>query len=223
MKPTTAPLFDPIAESVAPLWRVADIDPNWPEHGGGKVKRGADRHYQLANVRRIREAILGSGFWRPYPDAHLFMWVTDNYLPDGLWLMTELGFRYVRTFAWFKVIGDERPLDFDTGLAVDVAPDDLDLRMGIGQYARGAHELMLFGVRGDGFAPEVFTGDRSIPSAIIAPHPKDERGQRIHSRKPTAHYELIEARSHGPRMEFFARIARPGWLPPWGDQAPEAS
>lgn len=28
-------------------------DPPWPEHGGGKSKRGADRHYPLMSVRKI--------------------------------------------------------------------------------------------------------------------------------------------------------------------------
>lgn len=82
--------------------------------------------------------------------------------------------------------------------------------------------MMLFGVRGSGMSPEVITDRRDIPSVFFAPVPKNEKGARIHSRKPDASYELIEARTHGPRLELFARRGRPGWTS-WGLEAPEAA
>ena len=57
------------------------------------------------------------------------------------------------------------------------------------------------------------------PSVIAAEAPRDEKGQRIHSRKPEAAYQLIERRTTGRRLEMFARVARPGW-DAWGNQAP---
>lgn len=34
-------------------YKTIYADPPWPEHGGGKIKRGADRHYQLMSVKDI--------------------------------------------------------------------------------------------------------------------------------------------------------------------------
>jgi N6-adenosine-specific RNA methylase IME4 len=116
------------------------IDPPWPERGGGKIKRGADRHYSLLNVRDMPSVIIGSGVWRPAPNAHLYMWVSNNYLPDGLWLGGALGFRYVTNVVWPKP------------------------RAGLGQYFRGKHELLLFFVRGSGVA--VRTETKSLTSVL---------------------------------------------------------
>jgi N6-adenosine-specific RNA methylase IME4 len=173
----------------APLWRTAQIDPPWLERGGHN--RGADAHYPLMPVDAIARTLLDSGEWLPHPDAHLFCWFTDNFLEDALWLVRELGFRYVRTFVWVKTKGPAR-----------------ELRMSLGQYGRGAHESMLFCVRGSGFS--VRTERRDIPSVFFAPPPQ-RAGKRVHSRKPDAAYELIEARSRGPYHEFFATRSRPGW------------
>lgn len=103
-------------------------------------------------------------------------------------------------------------------------PGDPEARLSIGQYARGAHEGMLFCVRGKGQDHSVYNAARrDVPSIFFAPVPVDERGRRIHSRKPEAAFEVIEARSLGPRIEFFARIQRPGWLPAWGNEITEES
>lgn len=194
------------------------MDPPWAERGGGKIKRGADRHYDLAgklgDIKPILRAIRDSGSFTPAANAHLWMWYTDNFLEDALQLGRELGFTFKRTYQWFKT---------DEDWTADMTPSEMDdsLRMGIGQYARGCHEGMFLFVRGQGQDPSVWTGNRSVRSAFHAPHPRDEHGKIIHSRKPPKSYEVIESVSKGPRVEFFARIARPGWSV-WGNQAPEA-
>lgn len=192
------------------------IDPPWAEHGGGG--RGAQNHYGLLNPFQIREAIWDSPF-HPANNAHLWLWVTDNFLLSGLWLMDQLGFTYKRTIQWVKVKGTPISLDFDTGLAVIPRNEGmLEPEYGIGQYARGAHETLLLGVRGKGMDPSVFNVDRrNIPSVILTPVPRDENNRRIHSKKPPASYELIEGRSRGPYLELFAREHRPGW-DAWGHQ-----
>src|SRR6185436_14618963 len=82
----------------APRFRCIQIDSPWPEHGGGKVQRGADRHYQLLDkpgcktCPEILRVVRSSPLWRPYPDGtHVWSWVTDNYLEAGLWLLAQLG------------------------------------------------------------------------------------------------------------------------------------
>jgi len=163
-------------------------DPPWLERGGGQCKRGADRHYPLLATIDIPRVIMASGFWSPANDAHLYLWATNNFLPDGLWVMSQLGFRYVTNVCWVKD------------------------RAGLGQYFRGKHELLLFGVRGRGFGAK--TDARDIDSVL-----DDEscygapRGE--HSAKPHLFHELVERRSRGPYLELFARSQRDGWTS-WG-------
>lgn len=182
------------------------LDPPWPERGGGKIKRGADRHYGLVKVELMPALVRSSPLWDPADHAHVWCWVTSNYLRAGLWLLEELGVRYVRDYVWVKTAEPEEP-------------DGLE--MGIGQYARGSHELLLFGVRGRGQDESVWTGNRSVRSVIYAPVPRGADGKRIHSRKPDASYELIEKVSKGPRAELFARRAFNETWHCWGNEAPE--
>jgi N6-adenosine-specific RNA methylase IME4 len=197
-----------------PRFRTTMMDPPWPERGGGQIKRGADRHYRLLDkpgcktVPQILRVVRECPLWRPFPDAsHLWMWVTDNYLEAGLWLIGQLGFEYKRTFNWVKTSGAD---------ALENVEDE-DLRSGIGQYGRGEHELILFATCGAGMSPLVYQPNRSVGSVIVAPHEIDASGKRIHSRKPLASYERIEARSKGPYAEIFARRNRPGWES-WGNE-----
>jgi len=107
-----------------PAFACIVADPPWNERGGGKIVRGAQAKYPLMKTPQIIECMLTAPVWRVAENAHLWLWVTNNYLPDGLHVMKALGFRYVTNMAWYK----DRP--------------------GLGQYLRGKHELCLFGVRG---------------------------------------------------------------------------
>ena len=119
------------------------IDPPWKETGGGKIKRGADRHYKLLPHTQMPQVILNSGVFNPANDCHLYMWATANHLPHAMWLIKELGFDYKTNVVWVK----EGPI-------------------GLGQYFRMRHEHLLLATRGKGFA--VRTDDRTIPSIISA-------------------------------------------------------
>lgn len=173
------------------IYSTVLLDPPWMERGGGKIKRGADKHYPLLHTRDMPEVVFGSGVWFPHPNAHCYMWVTNNFMPDGLWLMDVLGFRYVTNVVWVKP------------------------KIGLGQYFRGQHELLLFGVKKGAPKTTVFrSGWKDIPSVLSAPLGK-------HSAKPEASYELIERRTLCPaplrRLEMFARSERPGW-DSWGNE-----
>lgn len=174
------------------MFQTVSLDPPWPEHGGGKCKRGADRHYSLVPVKQMYAVISMADQWpRVSASAHMYMWVTNNYLPDGIGLMRDLGFRYVTNIAWIKD------------------------RSGLGQYFRGQHELILFGVRGDGIG--IRTDRRDLTSVLDeSGYVEAPRGK--HSAKPTCFHDLIEARSPGPYLEMFARSQRPGWTA-WGNEA----
>jgi len=173
------------------------IDPPWPERGGGKCKRGADRRYKVMGKRRILDAIRESDVWAPAVNCHLYLCVTNNRIPDGLWLIEQLGFRYVTCITW------EKP------------------RMGLGQYFRGKTEQIFFAVRGDGMSLRMGGNPgKDRTTSLPAPHPKGKDGRIIHSAKPEELYSLIERSSPPNRLDMFARKRRPGWAV-WGDQIEE--
>lgn len=167
-------------------FRCILADPPWEERGGGK--RGADCHYPLLSTPDVIRVMSTAPVWRPAASCHLWLWVTDNFLRDGLLVLDALGFSYRRTLAWTKVSDGGR------------------LQVGLGQYLRGSHELCLLGVRG---RPMVPRPGRRRPSAVLAPRTR-------HSAKPEEAYQTIESVSPGPRAEIFARGRRPGWTT-WGN------
>ncbi len=127
--------------------------------------------------------------------AHLYLWVPNALLPDGLRVMAAWGFDYKTNIVWEKVRKDGGP----------------DGR-GVGFYFRNVTELLLFGTRGRNnrtLAP----GRRQVN--FIATR------KREHSRKPDEQYALIEACSPGPYLELFARGRRANWIG-WGNQATDS-
>lgn len=191
-------MFDAVVKAPPRAGEYACIyaDPPWLERGGGQIQRGADRHYSLMKTRDI--CALPVSRWAA-PDAHAYIWITNNFLEDGLDVMKAWGFRYVTLVSWFKD------------------------RMGIGQYYRGRTEHCMFGVRGSlpyRFRPD---GKRAQgETGFEAPDLSDfaaERGQ--HSVKPEAMRRQIEIVSAGPYLELFARRPAPGW-DVWGNEVAAA-
>ncbi len=125
------------------------------------------------------------------PNAHLYLWVPNALLPDGLEVMKAWGFRYVTNIVWAK-------------RRKDGGPDG----RGVGFYFRNVTELLLFGVRG---SMRTLAPGRTQVNMI-------ETRKREHSRKPDEQYDLIESCSPGAYLELFARHARPGWSV-WGDES----
>lgn len=126
--------------------------------------------------------------------AHLYLWVPNALLPDGLEVMSHWGFTYKTNLIWYKV-------------RKDGGPD----RRGVGFYFRNVTEVILFGVRGKN--ARTLQPGRSQENIISTQ-------KREHSRKPDEQYGLIEACSPGPFIELFARGPRKGWFG-WGNQADE--
>ena len=180
------------------LYEVVYADPPWAERGAGKIKRGADRHYPLMHTDDI--ALLGHHLPNgepgvselAAPDSFLFLWATNNHLPDALFVMESWGYVYKTNWAWVKD------------------------KQGLGFYNRGQHELLLLGVRGKPARSqrgEGLEGMEISPSAVHAPRTK-------HSEKPDAFRRIAESFGR-PRLEMFARTlgSRPiGW-DVWGNEA----
>lgn len=176
------------------LYKTIMADPPWPEHGGGKIKRGADRHYPLMSVAEIKAIQVPA-----MDDAHLYLWVTNNYLSDGIEVMKAWGFKRKTTITWVK------------GKVLENGHIILE-NPGLGQYFRGLTEHLLFGVRGKvPYKLDPITGKRMQgKTVIVAP-----RGR--HSEKPEEAYRMVERVSYGPFLEMFARKERPGWAV-WGNE-----
>jgi N6-adenosine-specific RNA methylase IME4 len=126
------------------------------------------------------------------PVAHLYLWVPNALLPDGLKVLEAWGFTYKTNLVWHKI-------RYDGGS---------DGR-GVGFYFRNVTELVLFGIRGKN-ARTLAPGRRQVN--LIATQ------KREHSRKPDELYPVIEACSPGPFAELFARGVRPAWES-WGLEA----
>lgn len=201
MKPIAHTYGDGLLELGWPLSEHGCIvaDPPWMERGGGKIKRGADRHYALMKTADIAKLPV---HLCTKPDAHLWLWCTNNFLEDGLEVMKAWGFRYVSNVAWVKAKSD----------TIGVTWTRLKLQQGLGQYIRGSHELCLFGVKGKPPYRTIDGKRAQTPSVIIAP-------RQEHSRKPEALLEAAERVSAGPYLELFRRgQARSGWTA-WGLEA----
>lgn len=123
--------------------------------------------------------------------AHLYLWVPNALIAEGLEVMKRWGFEYKSNIVWYKVRKDGGP----------------DGR-GVGFYFRNVTELILFGVRGKN--NRTLAAGRRQTNIIVS----QKTG---HSKKPHEQYDIIESCSPGPYLELFARHARPKWHI-WGNQ-----
>ncbi len=167
-------------------------DPPWQfQNKTGKVAPEHRRlsRYSTLSLPEIMALPVGQVAWDV---AHLYLWVPNALLPDGLAVMSAWGFHYKSNIIWHKIRKD----------------GGSDGR-GVGFYFRNVTEMLLFGVRGKN-ARTLAPGRRQVNYMASR--------KREHSRKPDEQYEIIEACSPGPYLELFARGIRPGWGT-WGNQA----
>jgi len=135
-------------------------------------RAAAATHYQTMSYRQLRELPVRE---LVADNAHLHFWVPNALLPESFDIMKAWGFQYKTNFAWVKP------------------------QIGMGNYWRNAHELMLLGVRGS-----LPFGQNNVKSWL-------EVRRTSHSTKPDAIRELVEQVSPGPYLELFGRRTVPGW------------
>jgi N6-adenosine-specific RNA methylase IME4 len=186
------PSADLLAFAVGRTFACVLADPPWqfvnrtgkmaPEH------RRLSRYgtLDLASIAALPVAKIAA------PVSHLYLWVPNALLPEGLHVMQAWGFAYKSNIVWHK-------------LRKDGGSDG----RGVGFYFRNVTELVLFGVRGK--------NARTLQPGRTQVNYLGTR-KREHSRKPDEVYGIIEACSPAPRLELFARGARPGWVV-WGNQS----
>jgi N6-adenosine-specific RNA methylase IME4 len=169
-------------------------DPPWRfQNRSGKIAPEHKRlnRYQTMTTEDICKLPIANTAADP---SHLYMWVPNALLPDGLAVMNAWGYNYKSNIVWHKVRKD----------------GGSDGR-GVGFYFRNVTEILLFGVRGKN-ARTLGPGRRQVNMM--------QTRKREHSRKPDEQYQIIESCSKGPFLELFARGTRPGWTY-WGNQANE--
>ena len=169
---------------------AALADPPWRfDNRSGKIAPEYKRmnRYSTLNLDQIKSLPVDK---MTLPQSHLYLWVPNALVAQGLDVMTSWGFTYKTVLIWYKVRRDHGP----------------DGR-GVGFYFRNVTEMLLFGVKGN---LRTLKPGRTQVNLISSQ-------RRAHSRKPDQVYEVIEACSPGPYLELFARYKRPNWSQ-WGDQ-----
>jgi N6-adenosine-specific RNA methylase IME4 len=166
------------------------VDPPWRfQNRTGKMAPEHQRlhRYQTMTVEEIMALPVGAHADTP---SHLYLWVPNALLMEGLRVVEAWGFRYKTNLVWYKIRKDGGP----------------DGR-GVGFYFRNVTELLLFGVKGS--LRTLKPGRKQVNVLTTR--------KREHSRKPEEIYPIIEACSPGPYLELFAREHRDGWTS-WGDE-----
>jgi len=161
-------------------YQIIYCDPPWHESGGGKIKRGADKHYLLMKTKDIIAL--------PVKDivdvnAHLYLWVTNNFLSDGLKVMAAWGFNYKTMITWVKD------------------------RFGLGQYFRGQTEHCLFGVRG--MLPYKVVGQKRQQGVTVIHAPRARHSQKPNEMRELI--ERVSDRDGFNKIELFARQKTENW------------
>jgi N6-adenosine-specific RNA methylase IME4 len=152
-------------------------DPPW-RYGNQGTRAATDNHYPTMAVAEIAALPVEA---LAADAAHLHLWTTNGFLREALDVIAAWGFTYKSLFVWCKP------------------------QMGIGNYWRVSHELLLLGVRG-----ECPFKDKSLKSW-------GEFERARHSDKPDQVRRMIEKASPGPRLELFGRRVSDGWIV-WGNQ-----
>jgi N6-adenosine-specific RNA methylase IME4 len=192
---TTNASADLLAFTAGRRFRTIMADPPWRfQNATGKI---APEHRRLrrystmtmADIAALPVAALAED------TAHLYLWVPNALLPEGIAVLKAWGFDYKSNIVWHKIRKD----------------GGSDGR-GVGFYFRNVTELILFGSRGK--------NARTLAPARRQVNLIGTR-KREHSRKPDEQYKLIEDCSPGPYLEIFGRGSHQGWAT-WGDQADEA-
>ena len=172
------------------LYSTILADPPWQfQNRTGKVAPEHRRllRYPTMDLEEIKNLPVGK---ISAAKSHLYLWVPNALLKEGLEFMKEWGFSYKTNIVWFKI-------------RTDGGPDG----RGVGFYFRNVTELILFGVRGS---------MRTLQPGRTKVNLFSTR-KREHSRKPDEIYDIIEDCSPGPYLELFARFGRKGW-DQWGNE-----
>lgn len=150
-------------------------DPAWKYQNQG-TRASTDNHYGTMTVEEICALPVEKVASK---QSHLWLWTTNGFLVEALTkVMPAWGFEFKATYIWVKG------------------------QIGIGNYLRNAHEILLLGVRGGLVSVSEEKNVRSW----------GEFDRTAHSAKPEPiRRDVVEKVSPGPYLELFARNIVEGW------------
>lgn len=153
-------------------------DPPW-KYDNQATRASTGNHYEGMTIEELCALPIRA---LAADDAHLHLWTTNGFLFEGPRIFEAWGFEFRSSFIWAKP------------------------QIGIGNYWRNAHEIVLTAVRGDAKS----FADHNLRSWI-------ECDRAEHSDKPDQVRSFIERASPTPRIELFARNMHADWVS-WGNQ-----
>ena len=168
-------------------YNIIYADPPWQYKRNGN--HSAESRYDVMPLEDIKNLKVND---IAEDQSHLYLWVTNPFLKEGLDVCYAWGFEYKTLITWVKTYKDGSP------------------EMGMGYYFRGCTEHIVFGVKG-----KMKCLNKTTKNMVAEVNPK------LHSKKPHCFRDMI-VKSSGdlPRIELFARdknIFSQGW-DVWGNE-----
>jgi len=147
-------------------------DPPWSYSNQG-TRAATDNHYSTMSIDQIAALPIRS---LVADRAHLWLWTTNAFLFECPKLFDAWGFEFKSSYVWAKP------------------------QLGLGNYLRNSHELLLLATRG------------GLTAAARNVRSWDVLGRGRHSAKPEqVRARVIEKISPPPRLELFGRREVAGW------------
>lgn len=171
-------------------YRTIIADPPWNINQTGK--RGAARHYELMTLDRIKAMPVAD--LCDMNSAHIYVWVPNGLLQEGLDVIKAWGFTFRSPIYWIKP------------------------RLGLGNYIRNASETLLFATCGH--APVKFHAQPNWLFAPLQDHShKPEEQYAIIERLSDGPYLELFARRRQPGWDVWGNeidsdIVIPGYPVP---------
>lgn len=147
------------------------VDPAW-SYSNSSTRGAAKKHYPCMTIEEIKNLPISD---LSANNSHLHLWTTKDFIFDAKDILEYWGFTYKSMFIWVKT------------------------QMGMGNYWRVSHEILLFGMKG-----KLPFQAKNIKSWTEHPRMK-------HSQKPEVIRKLIEKVSPAPYLEFFGRKDIENW------------
>lgn len=179
----------PRPDRVPTKFRTIMADPPWEI--GQKGRYGARDHYSLLPLDQIKALPVAD---LAEDNAHLYLWVINGAIREGIDVMEAWGFTYRSPLTWIKP------------------------RMGLGNYLRNQTEHLLLGTRGQ--APVKFRGQGTWLYAPLQEHShKPEEQYAVMERLSDGPYLELFARRRQPGWHIWGNevdsdIVIPGYPVP---------
>jgi len=147
------------------------LDPPWL-YSNSVTRGSAKSHYPCMTIEEIKALPINE---LSNGDSHLHLWTTKDFVFDAKEILEHWGFKYKSMLIWVKP------------------------QMGMGNYWRVSHEILLFGMKG------------KLPFQVRNKKSWIECSRTKHSQKPEIVRDMIEEVSPGPYLELFGRKNIEGW------------